>query len=159
VSQIDSYLRSFVTKLGVKRVDVAWDLYLRNSLKQATRNSRGAGVRRVDLPTKGNFFSFTTFKHNKKRLYKKYSLFLGKLPTNWPDYLRNDLNKEELLQYLSKALLERFQNMQFVTNVDSTIRASDPGTSSSHGVSCTSMEEADGRILLHLQVSFIRTGS
>lgn len=52
--QIEAYIRSlFIVNHGVKRVDVAWDLYLQNSLKQATRSARGIGVRRVNLPEKG----------------------------------------------------------------------------------------------------------
>ena len=55
VTQIEAYIRSsFVNHHGVKRVDIAWDLYLPNSLKEATRSGRGAGVRRVNLPEKGN---------------------------------------------------------------------------------------------------------
>lgn len=52
--QIEAYIRSsFIVNRGASRVDVAWDLYLQNSLKQATRTARGLGVRRVDLPGKG----------------------------------------------------------------------------------------------------------
>lgn len=54
VTQIEAHIRStFINNLGTKRVDIAWDFYLPDSLKQATRSSRGAGVRRVDLPSKG----------------------------------------------------------------------------------------------------------
>ena len=30
---------------GVKRIDVIWDRYLEESLKQTTRNNRGSGIR------------------------------------------------------------------------------------------------------------------
>ncbi|KAE8744188.1 hypothetical protein FOCC_FOCC009196 [Frankliniella occidentalis] len=38
------------------RVDIAWDRYLKHSLKEATRTDRGQGKRRVDLPAKGIIF-------------------------------------------------------------------------------------------------------
>lgn len=58
------------------RVDVVWDTYIPNSLKQSTREKRGKGVRRkVDGGTK--------------------------LPFNWMSFLRDPLNKEELFHFLS----------------------------------------------------------
>jgi len=59
-----------------KRVDIVWDTYLPGSLKDSTREKRGKGIRRkVSGP--------------------------AKLPTNWPDFLRNVMNKKELFDFLS----------------------------------------------------------
>ncbi|KAG0719479.1 hypothetical protein GWK47_050386 [Chionoecetes opilio] len=61
---------------GFKRVDVVWDSYIASSIKESTREKRGKGVRRkVGGPTK--------------------------VPSNWPDFLRDSTNKEELFQFLS----------------------------------------------------------
>ena len=58
------------------RVDVVWDTYIPNSLKESTREKRGKGVRRkVDGGTK--------------------------LPSNWVSFLRDPLDKEELFHFLS----------------------------------------------------------
>ena len=57
------------------RVDVVWDTYIPNSLKQSTREKRGKGVRRkVEGGTK--------------------------LPSNWKSFPRDPLNKEELFHFL-----------------------------------------------------------
>jgi len=74
-----------------------------------------------------------------------------KLPTKWGDYLLNDDNKRELFPFLSKSLLETCEGLQMVTNVGSEIKSSGPSTSSLVG-SSAKVEEADGRIILHLQV-------
>ncbi|KAG0729478.1 hypothetical protein GWK47_003462 [Chionoecetes opilio] len=59
-----------------RRVDVVWDSYIASSIKESTREKRGKGVRRkVGGPTK--------------------------VPSNWPDFLRDPTNKEELFQFLS----------------------------------------------------------
>jgi hypothetical protein len=59
-----------------RRVDVVWDTYIPNSLKESTREKRGKGVRRkVGGATK--------------------------LPSNWMSFLCDPLNKEELFHFLS----------------------------------------------------------
>lgn len=65
-----------------KRVDIVWDTYVPNSLKEATREKRGQGVRRkVSGP--------------------------AKLPKNWMMFLRDTVNKSELFSFLSMKV-ERF---------------------------------------------------
>ena len=57
-----------------RRVDVVWDAYVRDSLKESTREKRGKGVRRkVSGGTK--------------------------LPPNWMQFLRDSVNKEELYMF------------------------------------------------------------
>lgn len=53
VKHLISKMEYLITDLGFKRVDIAWDQYSTLSLKNATRISRGSGVRRKDLPKKG----------------------------------------------------------------------------------------------------------
>ena len=59
-----------------QRLDIVWDTYLPESLKESTRDKRGTGHRRK------------VAEH-------------VKIPTNWPEFLRLSTNKSELFQYLS----------------------------------------------------------
>ena len=63
----------------VSRIDVVWDLYLPGSLKAATREKRGSGLRRRVSPK-------------------------AAIPGNWKGFLRVDENKEELFQLLATKL-------------------------------------------------------
>ena len=59
-----------------QRVDVVWDSYVPDSLKEATRQKRGKTIRRkVSGRTK--------------------------LPSKWMDFLRDSVNKQELFQFLT----------------------------------------------------------
>jgi len=61
---------------GTARLDVVWDTYTPDSLKDCTREKRGKGVRtKVSAETK--------------------------LPRIWMDFLRDSLNKEELFSLLT----------------------------------------------------------
>lgn len=51
--QFFPHLRTQADYLSIKRIDVVWDLYFSDSTKEATREGRGDGVRRKDLPSKG----------------------------------------------------------------------------------------------------------
>ena len=63
------------------RIDIVWDTYISNSLKESTREKRGKGVRRkVNGQTK--------------------------LPTNFPDFLRDPKNKTELFELLTAKVAE-----------------------------------------------------
>lgn len=59
-----------------KRVDVVWDAYITSSIKESTREKRGKGIRRKVAGR-------------------------TKIPGNWPDFLRNSVNKQELFTFLS----------------------------------------------------------
>ena len=59
-----------------KRIDVVWDVYYEESLKEATREKRGNGVRRRVFPE-------------------------TKMPVNFQTFLHNSSNKEELFALLS----------------------------------------------------------
>lgn len=58
------------------RVDVVWDMYVPDSLKESTREKRGTGTRRK---VSGQ----------------------AKLPPNWLQFLRDPTNKAELFQFLT----------------------------------------------------------
>ena len=60
-----------------KRVDVVWDTYVADSLKESTRDERGTGNRRK---VSGQV----------------------KLPMNWMQFLRDSTNKTELFQFLTQ---------------------------------------------------------
>ena len=72
---VKPYISSQIDKTS--RVDVAWDMYLPDSLKGTTRQKRGKGIRRRVSP-------FTT------------------IAKSWKDFLRVDDNKTELLKFLAE---------------------------------------------------------
>ena len=59
-----------------KRVDVVWDTYIVDSIKEPVRERRGKGIRRKVIGK-------------------------NKVPSNWPDSLRDSTNKQELFNFLS----------------------------------------------------------
>ncbi|KAG5863644.1 hypothetical protein JTB14_032330 [Gonioctena quinquepunctata] len=64
-----------------KRLDVVWDTYIPNSLKESTREKRDKGIRRK---VSGN----------------------TKLLRNWMDFLRDSMNKTELFNFLTFKIVE-----------------------------------------------------
>jgi len=63
------------------RLDVVWDTYVQDSLKESTREKRGKGMhRKVSGETK--------------------------LPGNWMDFLRDSMNKKELFAFLTSKVAE-----------------------------------------------------
>ncbi|KAK3921529.1 Chromosome-associated kinesin KIF4 [Frankliniella fusca] len=127
--QITNYCSTQALKMNCSRVDIVWDQYHEDSLKATTRQSRGAGARRPDLPGKGSF---------------------PKQQKAWDDYLKNDGNKSDLFIYLAEAALQ-INNLQVVTNIKDIIKVSSfrPQGSALENVNCAGMEEADGRLFLH----------
>ncbi len=62
-----------------RRLDLVWDRYIDNSIKQAAREQRGHGTRtKVSAQTK--------------------------MPKKWSDFLRVSQNKQELFSFLTKAI-------------------------------------------------------
>ena len=74
----------------------------------------------------------------------------GVIPGNWRDFLRVDRNKSELFHFLSKALLEAFnqQGKQLVITDGESI-LSKPLLHDSDSLSQCYHEEADSSMLLH----------
>ena len=106
------------------RVDLVWDIYLPNSLKESTREKRGKGVRRkVSGQTK--------------------------LPGNWADFLRDATNKKELFTFLtSKVAKSTFppNKAVYVTSGESVVSV---GQTNSMMPDCNH-EEADTRVVVHV---------
>ena len=65
----------------VDRIDVVWDSYKTQTIKEATRLKRGTGVRRKVAAS-------------------------TKIPKEWIDFLRNSENKKELFLFLSSQILD-----------------------------------------------------
>lgn len=107
-----------------KRVDVVWDTYLVSSIKESTREKRGKGVRRKVAGQ-------------------------TKVPSNWPDFLRDPTNKQELFQFLSDKIAS--STFPDGTQVFATSGATVVSSGTDHYMPPCDHEEADTRIVVHLQ--------
>ena len=110
--------------MNANRIDIVFDTYSTNSLKEGVREARGSGTRhRVGSQIK--------------------------IPANWNSFLRNSDNKSNLYEYLANCVNSYFgaRNKDvFVTLADGVLTNSDSNISS---ISLCDHEEADTRILLH----------
>jgi hypothetical protein len=106
------------------RLDVVWDTYIPDSLKESTRDKRGKGVRR------------------------KVS-GLAKLPTNWLDFLRDPKNKEELFSFLTSRVSEFICPPSKSIHITSGASVVPRGERSGQ-MSLCNHEEADTRIVVHI---------
>lgn len=108
---------------GTTRLDIVWDTYLTDSLKECTRDKRGKGVRRkVSGQTK--------------------------LPSKWMDFLCDSKNKEELFAFFTTKVAEVTflpGSLVYVTSGESVLH-----TGSINMPNCNH-EEADMRIVVHVQ--------
>ena len=107
-----------------KRLDIVWDTYIPDSLKESTREKRGQGIRRKVSSQ-------------------------AKLPGNWMDFLRDPLNKEELFTFLTNKIEEFNWPADKAVYVTSGQAVSSLGSSSTMD-SCNH-EEADTRMVVHVQ--------
>ena len=110
----------------VKRLDVIWDQYPLTSLKQQTRECRGAGTRRR--------VSSSTI-----------------IPQNWVSFLRNNHNKTELFCYLAERILQIDTNEKqiYTTKLIHVLKANENDCEASEEIEPCEHEEADIRIILH----------
>ena len=122
----------FITSsLGkVKRLDVIWDRYLANSLKQSTREKRmhsGTAQRQRVLSD-------------------------SPIPSNWESFLRIEENKDELFRYLSKSMEVYDTNGKVLVSTygESVITAGQHILTDMESLQPCTHEEADTRILLHI---------
>lgn len=108
----------------VSRLDLVWDRYDKDSLKNSAREKRGEGARtRVTATTK--------------------------IPKGWPNFLRDSSNKEELFRFLnSRALSAQYasgkqlyvtQGSAILTNTSRNLNDLD-----------CNHEEADTRLMVHV---------
>lgn len=128
VSTFDMYAgRVFIPYLekqlqDTKRLDIVWDTYIPNSLKESTREKRGKGVRRK---VSGN----------------------AKLPTNWMGFLCEPTNKKELFAHLTSRIEEFSWPPDKAVYVTSKQGVSSIGACINM-IDCNH-EEADTRIMVH----------
>ena len=109
---------------GIRRIDLVWDRYIPDSLKQGTRSSRGAvGARRRVCD-------------------------MAVIPANWKSFLRSDDNKQELFKYLSQAATSiQLPNVTIVSTFEEDIISSKPIEKDE--LAPCNHEEADTRIFIH----------
>ena len=107
------------------RLDIVWDTYRENSLKEQTRQNRGSGTPiKVENDTK--------------------------LPANWKNFLRCNNNKDSLFKLLAVAIQE-FQfssHKQVISTYEQKVVASPIACINVSELNCTH-EEADTRLLFH----------
>ncbi len=108
----------------VTRLDIVWDVYLPESLKADTRSKRGKGVRR--------------------RVESSSAI-----PGNWQEFLRIDENKTELFSFLAKNTAGITTNKQVITTHHTDVLCTN--RQDVLGLAPCTHEEADTRILLHLE--------
>ena len=107
-----------------QRVDVVWDEYRPDSLKEGTRDKRGKGVRRkVSDDTK--------------------------LPGNWNDFLRDPINKKELFESLSSKVADCIIPPECSVYITAGEHVTCVGTQTE--MSSCNQEEADTRIVVHVK--------
>ena len=112
----------------VERLDVIWDRYLPDSLKQSTREKRmnlGTTQRQRVLPT-------------------------APIPTSWESFLRGEDNKNELFHNLSDSMKSyNTYGKILVSTYDESVITSDQTMMDLNSLQPCSHEEADTRIFLH----------
>ena len=107
-----------------KRVDVVWDDYRPDSLKEGTREKRGKGVRRKVSSD-------------------------AKLPSNWNDFLRDPMNKKELFGLLSSVVADC--DVPSVWSVYITAGEGVTCVGTQIEMSSCNHEEADTRVVVHVK--------
>ena len=114
------------TKLQtVSGLDLVWDTYLADSLKDSTRAKRGQGMRRRVAAA-------------------------AAIPENWQNFLRVDSNKTELFRFLSAAVMEWFdQEDKQLVITDGEAVLSKPLLPDLTSLAPCIHEKADSRMLLH----------
>ena len=121
IMKIMEYIRGQFTG-DVVRVDMVFDVYKKGSLKASTRQKRGKGVRR--------------------RVEGKH-----KVPSNWPEFLRENDNKTELFHLISQHITKvDFPGMVIVTDGEQVLSSA---PYNNVGLMNCDHEEADTRMFLH----------
>ena len=108
----------------VNRLDVVWDEYIADSLKPETRTRRGKGIRRRVEPS-------------------------NTIPGNWQEFLRINDNKIEMFSFLASSAATIATNKQVFSTCHTGVLYTQSRDVS--GLAPCTHEEADTRILLHLE--------
>ena len=110
---------------AVERLDIVWDLYIADSLKTATRDKRGKGIRRRVASS-------------------------SMIPSNWQSFLRNDENKTELFCFLSEHTVSIIsQDKQIYSTLQNSVLCTSD-TAEKNEIEPRSHEEADTRMVLQV---------
>ena len=118
------FVAYFENKLkSIDRLDLVWDTYKPDSLKEMTREKRSKGVRRR--------VSSTT-----------------KVPANWNDFLRMGENKKELFSYLAQEICKINSDKLVISTIDESALCNQAIDLSGQLSPCNH-EEADTRIFVH----------
>ena len=113
------------------RVDAVWDRYIKDSLKNQTR-----------LKRTGEIIS------KRRKVAESIPIPKGK---HWADFLKNSDNKEELFTYLADELLRLSPQFKYSLVVTKGELALSNDNQNLADISPTDHEEADTRLMLHLQ--------
>ena len=106
-----------------KRLDVVWDRYIQDSLKNSVRESLGQAVR-------------------------KRVVAAATLPANWQSFLRCDRNKVELFEFLAQQVAAKvIQDTELLTTYNEDVISA--LSFDKEGLSPCNHKEADTRMLLH----------
>lgn len=112
---------------NAKRLDIVWDTYISDSLKESTGKKRVEGIRRK---VSGN----------------------TKLPRNWVDFLRDSINKKELFEFLTAKVVK--YNEPLGKNVYITSGAAVALSGLGSPMEDYNHEEADTRLMVHILYTF-----
>ena len=138
VKTIGEYIESTFVQLINKylihygRVDLLFDRYFSDSIKNVTRNNRGDG---------GRFHIVST----------------TPIPRNWKTFMRNSENKTELFRLIAKYAENIIPppDKQFICTIDDKVVVCPPSVPTDNISPCTH-EEVDTRILLHARDAVTR---
>ncbi|KAE8740339.1 hypothetical protein FOCC_FOCC014156 [Frankliniella occidentalis] len=122
VHSVENYLQREAK--NTKRIDMVFDVYKEDSLKNATREKRGEGIRtKVTMNTK--------------------------LPRQWPKFLRDSQNKDELFNLLAKHLVNVNWDGKIFAVTNSANCLTNTNSGDVDGLAPCNHEEADTRLMLH----------
>ena len=110
----------------MSRLDLVWDRYIAGTLKATARAKRGKGIRQRVTAS-------------------------ARIPKNWQNFLRTDLNKQELFSFLSNTLVNSINEVQkelVVTEERQVLCV--PAQKDVNQLAPCSHEEADSRMMLHV---------
>ena len=120
----DTFL-PYVITYRAKRIDVVWDVYVDNSLKEHTRGNRGKGKRRkVECNVK--------------------------VPSNWKEFLRDSKNKTELFHFLSTKISSHDCDKILISTFNAGVHGNIPCEVDLSPLEPCSHEEAGTRLLVHV---------
>ena len=111
---------------SIQRLNLEWDRYIPNSLKNSTRENRGQGVRRKVTAD-------------------------GVLPKNWNSFLLCDDNKKELFSIFVKSSDKTDHNTVIFATIGNEVISSQENVNINNELAPCNHEEGDTRMLVHVK--------